>query len=112
AVSCFYIPKWFALTMPETYGIAAVLGLLSVGRLWRRPGWPVETRVRLVQAGWLCLVAAVPVGWVVVRHTPLYDGLRHFLFVMPLLAVLAGVSAAAYLRHRGRRPDGLLAAAL
>jgi len=52
------------------------------------------------------------VGWVVVRHTPLYDGLRHFLFVVPLMAVLAGVSAASYLRARGRRVDGVLAAAL
>jgi hypothetical protein len=110
AVSRFYIPKWFALTMPETYGIAAVLGLLSLGRRWRRPEWPLETRVRLVQAGWLALVAAVPVGWVVVRHTPLYDGLRHFLFVVPLLAVLAGVSAASYLRARVRRVDGAVAA--
>ena len=110
AVSRFYIPKWFALTMPETYGIAAVLGLLSLGRLWRRPAWPVETRVALVQAGWLALVAAVPVGWVVVRHTPLYDGLRHFLFVVPLLAVLGGVSAASYPRARVRRVDGAIAA--
>jgi len=112
AVSRFYIPKWFVLTMPETYAVAAVLGLLSLGRLWRRPAWPVETRVALVQAGWLVAVAVVPVGWVVVRHTPLYDGLRHFLFVVPLLAVLAGVSAATYLRARVRRVDGAIAAVL
>jgi hypothetical protein len=112
AVSRFYIPKWFALTMPETYAVAAVLGLLSLVRLWRRPAWPVETRVALVQAGWLAVVAVVPVGWVVVRHTPLYDGLRHFLFVVPLLAVLAGVSAASYLRARVRRLDGAIAAVL
>ena len=31
AVSRFYIPKWFALTMPETYAVAAVLGLLQPG---------------------------------------------------------------------------------
>jgi hypothetical protein len=112
AVSRFYIPRWFALTLPETYGIAAVLGLLGLVRLWRRPEWPIETRVAVVQAGWLALVAAVPVAWVVVRHTPLYDGLRHFLFVVPLLAVLAGASAASYLRARVRRLDGAIAAAL
>ena len=110
AVSRFYIPRWFALTMPETYAVAALLGVLTLARLGRRPGWPVETRLRLLQAGWLAFVAAVPVVWVVVRHTPLYDGLRHFLFVVPLLAVLGGASAASYLRARWGRPDGTLAA--
>jgi hypothetical protein len=109
-VSRFYIPRWFALTMPETYGVAALLGVLSLARVWRRPAWPPETRLRLLQASWLAFVAAVPVAWVVVRHTPLYDGLRHFLFVVPLLAVLGGVSAASYLRARWGRADGTIAA--
>jgi len=112
AVSRFYIPRWFALTLPETYGIAAVLGGLGLVGLVRRRAWPLQTRLAIVQSAWLALVALGPVGWVVLRHTPLYDGIRHFLFVVPLLAVLGGVSAASYLRHRGRRPDGLLAAAL
>src|SRR6185503_18604772 len=112
AVSRFYIPRWFALTLPETYGIAAVLGGLGLVGLVRRRAWPLQTRLAIVQSAWLALVALGPVGWVVLRHTPLYDGLRHFLFVVPLLSVLGGVSAASYLRHRGRRPDGLLAAAL
>lgn len=110
AVSRFYIPMWFALTMPETYGVAAVLGALGLLRLWRRPAWALETRLALFQAAWLAVVAGVPVVWVVVRHTPLYDGLRHFLFVVPLLAVLAGVGSAAFLRARWGRPDGALAA--
>jgi hypothetical protein len=60
AVSRLYIPKWFALTMPETYAVAAVLGLLSP-LPWRRPR-AAETRVALLQTGWLALVA-VPVAW-------------------------------------------------
>jgi hypothetical protein len=110
-VSRFYVAKWFALTMPETYLLAGILGAAGLVLLWRRPMWPLETRLRLVQAGWLAVVAVVPVAWVIVRHTPLYDGLRHFLFVVPLLAVLAGASAASCLRARGRRADGRVAAA-
>jgi hypothetical protein len=34
AVSRFYIPKWFALTMPETYAVAAIL----VGWAWAASG--------------------------------------------------------------------------
>ena len=109
-VSRFYIPRWFALTMPETYLIAAALGVLHLGRRWRRPAWPLGTRVKLVQGGWLVLVATLPVAWVVARHTPLYDGLRHFLFVVPLLAVAAGASAAPYLRACWGRTEGTIAA--
>ncbi|HEY8150390.1 MAG TPA: hypothetical protein VIK51_15895 [Vicinamibacteria bacterium] len=108
-VSRFYIPRWFALTMPETYLIAAALGVLQLGRRWRRPAWPLEMRVKLLQAGWLVLVATLPVTWVVARHTPLYDGLRHFLFVVPLLAVATGASAASYLRACRGRTEGTIA---
>jgi hypothetical protein len=53
---------------------------------------------------------------VVVERMPLYDGLRHFLFLVPLLAALAGASVAAFLRSPARRVVkqaglGLLAAA-
>ena len=109
-VSRFYIPRWFALTMPETYLVAGLLGAWRLGSILRRPTWPLETRIKLVQAGWLVLVAILPVGWVVARHTPLYDGLRHFLFVVPLLAALAGASAASYFGARIRHADGRIAA--
>jgi hypothetical protein len=110
-VSRFYVPKWLALTLPETYAIAAVLGALAAWRLWRRRPLASATRRRLVQAGWLGAVAFVPVAWAVVRHTPVYDGPRHFLFVVPLLAVMAGTATAAGLRASGR-VEGRIAAAL
>jgi hypothetical protein len=109
-VSRWYLPTWFALTMPETYLLAALLGLLRVRRLRRARPLAPETRVRLAQAGWLALVAVVPAAWAVVRHTPLYDGMRHFLFVVPILAVLAGVSVASFLRAAWGRWEGRLAA--
>jgi hypothetical protein len=66
-----------------------------------------------VQLAWIGGTALLPVAWVVAAHTPLYDGLRHFLFVMPLLAVLAGAAAAALVGARPRsRTQRLMAAAL
>jgi hypothetical protein len=32
----------------------------------------------------------LPVGFVIVRHSTLYDGIRHVMFVIPMLAVIAG----------------------
>jgi hypothetical protein len=96
-VSRFYLPKWFALTLPELYPVAFVLGALALARRLRRP-LDGAARLRVVQILWVAALALLPVAWVVAMRTPLYDGLRHFLFVMPLLAVLAGVAFAAYLR--------------
>ena len=101
-VSRFYIPRWFSLVLPESYAIAFLLGALALLRIVRRRPqgtWRAAARVKAVQAGWLAAVATLPLVVVVVARTPLYDGPRHFLFVVPLLAVLAGISAAAYLRE-------------
>jgi hypothetical protein len=109
-VSRWYLTTWFGLTLPETYLMAAVVGLLRLRSILRsRPLSPVA-RVRLAQAAWLALVAAFPVAWAVARHTPLYDGMRHFLFVVPIAAVLGGVSVASFLRARWGRRDGRVAA--
>jgi hypothetical protein len=111
-----YVPAWFALTLPEAYLVALAMGagrLAAALRARREAPGRAFGRWRLL---WLAAVTAGPVAWVVVRHTPLYDGHRHLLFVLPGLAVLAGVSAAAWLRAasaRARAAGGaVLAAAL
>jgi hypothetical protein len=111
-VSRFYLPNWFALTLPESYLVAGLMGLAGLGLLWRARPLAPDTRLKLVQAGWLASIPALLVAGVVVNHMPLYDGLRHFLFLVPLLAVLAGVSVAVFLRspvRRGAKVAGLAA---
>ncbi|HEY6552563.1 MAG TPA: glycosyltransferase family 39 protein, partial [Vicinamibacteria bacterium] len=111
-VSRFYLPTWFSLTLPETYLVAFVLGLLVLARLLRSRPMQASTQVRLLQTAWLSSIAAVPALWAVAAHTPLYDGLRHFLFVMPPLAVLAGASTATFFRTAGRAPRIIAGVAL
>jgi hypothetical protein len=102
-VSRFYLPNWFALTLPELYLVAFVLGAIALALLWRRGPLGPEARRKLLQTGWLASIPALLVTGVVVDRMPLYDGLRHFLFLVPLLAVLAGVAVAAFLRSPVRR---------
>jgi hypothetical protein len=109
-VSRWYLPTWFSLTLPETYLVAAMAGAVRLRSILSSRPLAPPTRLRLVQVGWLALVAMVPVAWAVLRHTPLYDGMRHFLFVVPVAAVLGGVSVASFLRARWGRWDGRLAA--
>jgi hypothetical protein len=103
-VSRFYLPNWFALTTPELYLVAGALGLVALVLLLRaRPLGP-STRLRLLQAAWLGSIPATLVAGVVLDRMPLYDGLRHFLFLFPLLAALAGAGVAAFLRAPVGRP--------
>jgi hypothetical protein len=97
-----YLPRLLSLTLPEFYPLAALLGgaaLLSL--LVRRARWSPTTAKRILQTTWVLSLAAAPVAWVVLRHTPLYNGTRHLLFVVPPLAVVAGVSAAKFLGRPG-----------
>ena len=102
-VSRFYLPNWLALTLPELYLVAFALGAAGLVLLWRRGPLGTDARRRLVQAAWLASIPALLVTGVVVNRMPLYDGLRHFLFLVPLLAVLAGTGVAALLRSPAPR---------
>ncbi|HSD27090.1 MAG TPA: hypothetical protein VLL75_07270, partial [Vicinamibacteria bacterium] len=97
-VSRLYLPNWFALTLPELYPVAFALGVVALVLLARRGALGIDARRKLVQAAWLASIPALLVTGVVVNRMPLYDGLRHFLFLVPLLAVLAGTAVAAFLR--------------
>jgi hypothetical protein len=108
-VSRYYIPKLFALTLPEFYFLALLLGGLSVLALLRERGREIARTLTIFKVTWVAAIAFLPIAWVVLRHTPFYDGHRHLLFVVPFLAVLAGTSAASYLRGGFARPARTLA---
>jgi hypothetical protein len=109
-VSRFYLPNWFALTLPESSLVAVLLGLAGLALLSRRGTVAPADRLRLLQAGWLAGIPALVVTGVVVNHMPLFDGLRHFLFLLPIFAVLAGAGVAVFLRaplRRGPKSAGI-----
>lgn len=85
-----YVPLWFSVTLPELYLLAAVAGGATLLRALSTAGRPVplEPRTRRLKLVWLAWTAAAPLVAAVVMRPYLYDGLRHFLFVLPTLAVL------------------------
>ena len=111
-ITRWYLPRWFTLTLPETYAVALALGLVPIVSTLRRWPWDGATVRRALRLGWVAVLGVAPVAWIVLRRTPLYDGLRHFLFVMPFLAVLAGTALAGFLRARRGRIDAWAGAAL
>ncbi len=94
------LPTWFAITLPEFYFVASIVGcVLAVGYLLRFKRTPSHLDT-LLKVGLLLAVAVGPVSAAIVLRSTIYDGLRQFLFVVPPLAALAGVSVAAFLRSQ------------
>jgi hypothetical protein len=105
-----YVPEWLALTLPEFYFIAWSLGIVALAVLARRPLEKARLGKKAFEILWIGALATTPIIWVVLRHTPLYNGYRHLLFVVPFLAVLAAVSAVHFFQARRPRPATIGAA--
>ncbi|MBT5830655.1 MAG: tetratricopeptide repeat protein [Candidatus Latescibacteria bacterium] len=86
----YYAPKWLLLTLPE-YVLIGVLLTVGIALVKRR--FKMSYLVLLV-------CALFPIVYAVVKQMPLYDGIRHLLFVMPPLAVISALGMNYLLRMR------------
>jgi hypothetical protein len=68
--------------------------------------------IRPWKLAWLGATVLLPIAAAIVLKTSLYDGVRHFLFVLPSLAVLAAAGAMAVVRSSLALPLRLSFAAL
>jgi hypothetical protein len=96
-----YVPLWLLVSLPEFYLVALLAGVATLWRAGRPRAIDRHALTRRLQIAWVGSIAALPVLLAVTARPHLYDGLRHLLFVLPALAVLAGVSVAASF-HSGR----------
>ena len=82
-----YLPTLFALKLPEAMMVTLVAGLgVTVASLFRRDV-PAKRKTILTM---LALAATLPLMVAMVKRPALYNGIRHFLFVIPPMAVMAG----------------------
>lgn len=84
AIPWYYAPKWLLLTLPEFALGGMVFGLVWFVSVWREMG---RDHVVVLQWAVLWFGGLFPLVYGVVSHTPLYDGLRQMLFVIPPLVV-------------------------
>jgi len=92
-----YVPTWLALQLPETYLVALVAGFLPLA-VQRTAPTTAEDRQRAVTVAFLTFVVVFPVLTAMLLRSALYDAVRHFLFVIPPLAVLAAAALERSLR--------------
>jgi hypothetical protein len=103
-----YVPTLFALQLPEIFLLLALAGIAGTVIAACRRNIAPNRRAILVL---VLLAATLPIVATVLARPAMYNGIRHFVFVLPPLAILGGLAAAwlfATLRQHSR---GLAAAA-
>jgi hypothetical protein len=87
-----YLPAIMLFTLTEPVWPLALAGLIvGAVRAWKRD---IEWKSLLVTFLWL----AIPMIYVLWKRPPLYDGFRHFMFIIPPLFVLAGLAVDALMK--------------
>jgi hypothetical protein len=86
-----YLPTLFALQLPEVMLVLMTGAVVGTFTLLPRREVPASRKTILMM---LTLAATLPLAIAMVKRPALYNGIRHFVFVIPPMAVLGGVALA------------------
>jgi hypothetical protein len=86
-----YLPTLFALQLPEILLGLTIAGVVGTLMSLSRADVPARRKTILLM---LTLAATLPLVVAMVKRPALYNGIRHFIFVIPPMAVLGGVAFA------------------
>ncbi|TMJ64623.1 MAG: glycosyltransferase family 39 protein, partial [Alphaproteobacteria bacterium] len=84
-----YLPTLFALQLPEVLLGLCIAGVIGTLVSLRRPELAARLKTILLM---LTAAATLPLVIAMVKRPALYNGIRHFIFVIPPIAVLAGTA--------------------
>ena len=84
-----YLPTLFALQLPEVLLGLCIAGVIGTLVSLRRPELAARRKTVLLM---LTAAATLPLLIAMVKRPALYNGIRHFIFVIPPIAVLAGTA--------------------
>jgi hypothetical protein len=106
-----YVPTLFALQLPEILLALASAGAIGALVAVVRPAIELRRRAVLLM---LLMAALFPIALTVATRPAMYNGVRHFVFVLPPLAALGGLAGCFVVERLGAwfRPLGAAAATL
>jgi hypothetical protein len=90
-----YLPLYLLVTLPEIVlvGLAAALALVAAAALRRLGGRSAAVdRVQVLQLALVFLAAAFPLAFFLIERPTVYNGIRHFAFLLPPLVVIASLA--------------------
>jgi hypothetical protein len=82
-----YLPTLFALQLPEVLLCLSIAGVVGTFAVLPRSDVSARRKTILLM---LMLAATLPLVVAMVKRPALYNGIRHFIFVIPPMTVLAG----------------------
>jgi len=85
-----YVPTLFVLKLPEVFILLGFAGAAGAFAAAFRQSDTLNRRAVLVL---LVLAAILPLAAAILLRPAMYNGIRHFIFVLPPLAVLGGLAA-------------------
>lgn len=103
-----YVPALLALKLPEIFLVLGLLGALGAAIACARRGIPPTRRAVFLL---VVLAAMLPIAVTIATRPAMYNGIRHFVFVLPPWAVLGGL-AGAWIIHGLARQSRLATAAM
>ena len=80
-----YLPFFLFFTLTEVVWPLFVLGLIALRRL-------LAEHRRLLQAVLFLAWFVIPLLYVLLRRPPMYDGMRHFLFILPPVFIISALA--------------------
>jgi hypothetical protein len=95
-----YIPVLFSLKLPEIMLALSIGGLIGIAAASMRQSIPIRRRAILVL---IAMAAILPLAIAVVTRPAMYNGIRHFTFIFPPLAIMAGLAGAWLLDYLAKR---------
>jgi 4-amino-4-deoxy-L-arabinose transferase-like glycosyltransferase len=94
-----YVPTLLALKLPEIFLILAIAGVIDAFVLAaRRTVTPQWRAIHLA----IALAAVLPIAATVIERPAMYNGIRHFVFVLPPLAIAGGLAGGWIAGHAAR----------
>jgi 4-amino-4-deoxy-L-arabinose transferase-like glycosyltransferase len=84
-----YLPTLFALQLPEVMLGLTIAGVVATFAVLPRADVPARRKTVLLM---IMLAATLPLVIAMVKRPALYNGIRHFIFLIPPMAVLGGLA--------------------
>ncbi|HLF57533.1 MAG TPA: hypothetical protein VI942_11865 [Thermoanaerobaculia bacterium] len=107
-----YLAHYLAITLPEIVLLLLLAGaVLTVARFARSGGAPGGEHGRTPALAFVAFAALYPLAHIATTRAPVFDGMRHVLFVVPPLVALAGCVAARLAESLRSAPAAVRAAA-
>jgi len=86
-----YVPTLLSLKLPEILLVLAAIGVPGTLIACFRKELTLQNRAALL---YVALAALVPPAIAIIERPAMYNGLRHFIFILPPLAVMAALAGA------------------